>query len=152
MTPGQMQPPIYSPLGDIVEGRGRTKIYNNDVALVSFKGGNCIDDSVGAHFSRIVVKNRHPRFDAGTDNEWFYIEVFFTQRFENMEHGWHNAGNDNGLDGLRAHLAVFIKVINKHAVFIDGMLDDGSEPPVMDKIIAIVQTQNGIRVSDINYQ
>ena len=74
-------------------------------------------------------------------NHWFNVEIFDAQQFQNIEHRRHNAGYDNAVNrpysfGLAP--AGFVQIVDKHAIFINGMAYYRTDTPVVNKLVAII--------------
>ena len=66
---------VFALGGDGVEGDGGAKIHHDARPAIFFKRGHRVDNPVGAHFLRIVVKDRDAGADSRLDEEGLEAEV-----------------------------------------------------------------------------
>src|ERR1700722_1730711 len=112
---------------------------------------NRIDDMVGANFLGILIKVRHPGFDAWADDERGTMKITFGELLEGRIERWHYA-SDNDTLGLerRAQTGALEQAREHNSVFVGCALGIGGDTPVMDQALAVINTDYNMSVAYVD--
>ena len=132
-----------------IECRGRAEINDDGGRAVLVNYSNGVHNAVGSDLARIVVQNRNSgilvRHKYG-----LHGKVHGHHLVQHRVQRRHNGSNDDPLNLLRVDLLQREEIPEQNSVLIHGSVFLRGQPPVHHKTVAVIDTEHGIGVAEID--
>ncbi|CDN41104.1 hypothetical protein BN871_AB_01020 [Paenibacillus sp. P22] len=135
---------------DIIEGRRRTEIDDDERRAVFLDAGDRIHDAVRSDLARILVPDVEARLDAGTDDERGVPKVVDRQLLQRPHERRHDRRDDDSVDGIDGNAGELEEVVHHHAVLVARRRAVGAHAPVMEQLLSAVDAEHDIRIAYVD--
>ncbi len=137
---------MYSPLGrDGVEVSGRAKVDRDTGGAVALERGDRIGYAVGADLAGIVEADGDAGARSGSEHDQLSIEPTLDELLVTA----HERGNGRGQADAGDRLEVDQIAVKRRQLVARAMGLGGNAPMLLQQL-AVVEPENGLRVSDVD--